>query len=82
MSQPAIAVADVSPVKKYGMLAWTVAGLVIAAYWTALTDNRITLDEGLAIGVVFVQGVAIYIVPQTEVKATVRTVSGTISFLK
>jgi hypothetical protein len=68
MTQPAPTsptTADVSPFRKYGMLAWTVAGAVIAAYWSALTDNRITLDEWLVIAVVGVQGVAIYIVPQT-----------------
>lgn len=61
-----VATADVSPAKKYGMLAWTVAGLVIAAYWTALQgDGKITLEEWLALGVIFIQGVATYLVPQT-----------------
>jgi hypothetical protein len=64
MTQP-VRTADVSPLRKYGMLAWTVAGAVIAAYWAALTDNRVTLDEWLAIAVVGVQGVSIYLVPLT-----------------
>jgi hypothetical protein len=58
--------ADVSPFRKYGMLAWIVAGAVIAAYWSALTgDGRVDLDEGLVIGVVGVQGISTYLVPLT-----------------
>lgn len=68
MTQPAPTkptTADVSPWRKYGMLAWTVAGAIVAAYWAALTDNRITLDESLVIATVGVQSISIYLVPQT-----------------
>jgi len=58
--------ADVNPLKKYGMLLWTVAGLVILAWQQAIAgDGRVDLDEALVLGTVGAQGVMTYIVPQT-----------------
>jgi hypothetical protein len=58
--------ADVSPLKKYGVLLWSVAGLVILAWQQALAgDGRVDLDEGLVLGTVGLQGLLTYVVPQT-----------------
>jgi hypothetical protein len=66
MTQPGPTTADVGPLKKYGMLLWTVAGIVFMAYYAALSgDGRVDLDEGLTIGTVGVQALVTYVVPQT-----------------
>ena len=41
MTQPGPTTADVGPLKKYGMLLWTVAGIVFMAYYAALSERRL-----------------------------------------
>ena len=84
MTQPVVPVtADVNPLKKYGMLIWTVLGVTFLAYYAALSgDGRIDLDEGLVIGSVGLQAVGTYIVPQTpRFRFAKNTIAGLLAAL-